>query len=254
MGEEWVDMHSHVLPGIDDGSRSAEESLQMLRESARQQVGLMVATPHFYANQNTPEHFLYRRAEAYKKLVHYCNVTQSVNEEQAEPLPQIVCGAEVAYFTGMSSCEELPQLCIEGTNVLLLEMPFCHWSSTMLQEVLTAKEYFGLQIIIAHIERYIDEQPFGTLEEMLDEELIIQANAECFLHWNSRGRALSRVRNGQIQLLGSDCHNMTVRPPNLQKAIAVIGTKCGLKTARTLCENAWILLEQAEVKQLGEKR
>ena len=56
-----VDFHSHILPGVDDGSRSVEESLEMLRAVARQGIGTVVATPPFYANHDTPERFLRRR-------------------------------------------------------------------------------------------------------------------------------------------------------------------------------------------------
>lgn len=233
MAELWVDVHSHILPGIDDGSRSAEESLRMLRESARQNVGVMIATPHFYAEQNTPRRFLANRAAAYEHLMQ----AQEIAAEQAA-WPRIFCGAEVAYFTGLSNCEELPLLCIEGTNVLLLEMPFCRWSNMVLQDVFRAKSRFRLQIMIAHIERYIDEQLAGTLDELLNEGLLIQANAGSFLHWGSRGKTLRRVRAGKIHLLGSDCHNMTTRPPDLGQAVVMIEKKCGAEVARALCENA----------------
>lgn len=241
--DTWVDFHSHVLPGIDDGSQSVEESLRMLRESARQKVRVMVATPHFYAEQNTPEVFLARRTAAYEQLAQ-----ARANSGKTDELPRILCGAEVAYFMGLGNCEQLPELCIEGTNILLVEMPFCRWPSTTLQDVLQAKNRFGLRIVVAHIERYIDEQPSGTLDEMLDEGLLIQANAGSFLHWINRGKALRRVQAGKIHLLGSDCHNMTTRPPDLSQAAAVIEKKCGEQAVTALKENAWEVLESAGIR------
>ena len=59
-----IDLHTHVLPGMDDGSRSPEESARMLRELAAQGVTLAAATPHFYAGENSPDRFLRRRKEA----------------------------------------------------------------------------------------------------------------------------------------------------------------------------------------------
>ena len=59
-----VDFHSHILPSIDDGSRSVEESIGMLRAMAKQGITHVVATPHFYPQHDTPERFLKRRAEA----------------------------------------------------------------------------------------------------------------------------------------------------------------------------------------------
>ena len=55
-----IDIHSHILPGMDDGSSSIEESLAMARESARQGVRLIAATPHFYATEENPHRFLAR--------------------------------------------------------------------------------------------------------------------------------------------------------------------------------------------------
>lgn len=63
-----TDMHCHILPGMDDGSRSAAESLSMLEASAAQGVDRIVATPHFYAGENSPEVFLSRREHAYERL------------------------------------------------------------------------------------------------------------------------------------------------------------------------------------------
>ena len=58
-----IDFHSHILPGIDDGSKNVEESLQMLRMMAKQGITHVVATPHFYPQHDTPESFLKRRAD-----------------------------------------------------------------------------------------------------------------------------------------------------------------------------------------------
>ena len=56
--EGIIDFHSHILPGIDDGSADPEESLELLRRSARQGIRKMVATPHFYPRYDSPEKFL----------------------------------------------------------------------------------------------------------------------------------------------------------------------------------------------------
>ena len=61
---EIIDFHTHVLPGIDDGSCNVEESIALLRKEAEQGITHVIATPHFYPRYDTPEHFLERRAEA----------------------------------------------------------------------------------------------------------------------------------------------------------------------------------------------
>lgn len=59
-----IDFHSHILPGVDDGSKNVEMSLEMLRASAAQGVTDICLTPHFYAERNTPEKFLEKRRRA----------------------------------------------------------------------------------------------------------------------------------------------------------------------------------------------
>ncbi len=85
-----TDMHCHILPGMDDGSRSAAESLSMLEASAAQGVDRIVATPHFYAGENSPEVFLSRREHAYERL----------KAVWRPGLPEIALGAEVCWFAG----------------------------------------------------------------------------------------------------------------------------------------------------------
>ena len=98
-----IDFHSHILPEIDDGSGSAAESLQMLEVSARQGVKLIAATPHFYAAESSPEQFLRRRAKSAGML----------QKLLGSALPQVLLGAEVCYFDGISRTEALEGLKLE---------------------------------------------------------------------------------------------------------------------------------------------
>ena len=82
-----VDFHSHILPGIDDGSESLQESIAMLRTEAAQGIGHVVATPHFYPRYETPEDFLHKRDQAEAVLL------SAMKREKG--LPQLSVGAEV---------------------------------------------------------------------------------------------------------------------------------------------------------------
>ena len=64
----FIDFHSHVLPGIDDGSSGVKESIAMLQSMARSGITHVVATPHFYAQYDSPERFLKRRGESEARL------------------------------------------------------------------------------------------------------------------------------------------------------------------------------------------
>ena len=109
-----IDFHSHILPGMDDGSKSTQESLEMLDMLRAQGVDTVAATPHFYARENPPEVFLRRRAEAWNRL----------RPQLTADSPRVLLGAEVRYFQGISHVDRLHDLCLEGQDVLLLEMPF----------------------------------------------------------------------------------------------------------------------------------
>ena len=212
-----IDFHSHFLPRMDDGSRSVEESLEMLRVSLDQGVDVMAATPHFYAFREDPDSFLERRAAAFARL-----------PLEDAPHPKLLLGAEVYYFDGMSNSESLRRLTLEGTRYILIEMPFSRWSDHMVDEVLRLRDRLRLKPYLAHIERYLRAQR-GTdyIERFLREGLLIQCNADFFLTRTSARKALRMLRNGQIHLLGSDAHNMAERAPELGDAVELIRAELG---------------------------
>ena len=215
-----IDFHSHILPGIDDGSKSAEMSLQMVSALASQGVDTIAATSHFYATERTPQRFLQRRAEAYDRL-------KAVLPEDA---PRILLGAEVLYFPGISHMDELPQLCLEGTDLLLLEMPFTAWNERMIREVDELSRSGVCRIMMAHIERYYYKQPVSVWDSFLEQDVLMQSNAEFFLSLRTRHKALKLLREGRIHLLGTDCHNMTSRAPRMAEARALIRKRLGDET------------------------
>ena len=208
-----IDIHSHVLPGIDDGSGSVEESLAMLRASACQGIDCIAATPHFYPMEDTPEKFLTRREEAAERL----------RSAWRPGLPKLLLGAEVYFFEGMSRVEALDMFCLEGSRVLLVEMPFGPWPEWAVSEVVSLRERRGLTVVLAHIERYFRWQPKGIWDELPDMGILTQCNAGFFLDWKTRGKARRMFKQGKISFLGSDAHNMTSRPPRLGDAMTFLG-------------------------------
>lgn len=206
-----VDFHSHILPGVDDGSATVAESMALLRMEAEQGIRQVVATPHFYAKHDTPERFLARRCEAEKRLREAL--------EKCPQLPSVIMGAEVYFFPGISDSEELSGLTIGGDRCILIEMPHPPWSARMYQELENIHVRRGLIPILAHIDRYI--RPFKTygIPEALEQmPVLVQANASFFLRPATVGMARRMLKADRIHLLGSDCHNLKDRPPNLGAA------------------------------------
>lgn len=218
-----VDFHSHILPGIDDGSKTAEESVAMLTMAAEQGIQCVVATPHFYPGYDRPERFLENRARAEAEL------REAMKDRQN--LPEVIVGAEVYFFRGISQSELLPELTIQGKRCILLEMPPAPWSEDFYRELEEIWDKWGVTPIIAHIDRYI--APFrtdGIPERLSRLPVLVQANAEFFLGKFTGPMALRMLKKDQIQLLGSDCHNLTSRKPNLGQALEKIRQKLGQET------------------------
>lgn len=215
-----IDFHSHILPGIDDGSSSVKESLGLLHLEAQQGITHVVATPHFYPRYDSPATFLERRADAENRL------RQAMADY--DDLPEILIGAEVYFFSGMSDSDILPQLTISEKRCILIEMPQSPWTESMYRELEQIWVKWGITPVIAHVDRYI--RPFHTYgipERLAQLPVMVQANASFFLRRSTRSMALRMLRNGQIHLLGSDCHNLTDRRPRLGEAVEIIRHRCG---------------------------
>ena len=215
-----MDFHSHILPGIDDGSRSLEETLEMLRLEARQGVDAVVATPHFYPDRDDPEGFLKKRAMAAATLR---------RELVVQPgLPKILVGAEVHFFRGISDSSFLPWLAIGKSGCVMVEMPPPPWPEEFYRELEQIRIKQGLIPIIAHVDRYIRPlRTYGIPERLAKLPVYVQANAEFFLDKRTAPMAMKLLKAGQIHVLGSDCHNLTSRKPNLGDALQAIQEKLG---------------------------
>ena len=212
-----IDFHSHILPCIDDGSKSTEEGVQLIGMLARQGAEIIVATPHYRANHETIDDFIERRQASYEGL-------RSVLPDDA---PKILLGAEVAFYEGISRLPDIKKLCIAGTNLLLIEMPVSKWTQYTVRELEKIALSNGVVIVLAHIERYISHHNMRFFSRLRENGILFQSNASFFLNRFSRRKAFSLLQGGYIQLFGSDCHNLTDRAPRLGMALSLISKKLG---------------------------
>ena len=215
--ESMIDWHSHILPEMDDGSKNVEESLCLMKMLAEQGVDTVIATPHFYANDESVDSFLERRAVSYEKL----------QTQLSDSLPEVLLGAEVSYYPGISRMADLKRLKIEKTQLLLLEMPMSKWKEYTVNELMELSCAGEMMIVLAHVERYLSHQSSEVLERLSDSSLLMQVNAAFFTQLSSRRKALRLLGDGVIRFLGSDTHNTKTRPPLIGKAVEVIQKKFG---------------------------
>ena len=197
-----------------------EETRALLEQEKSQKVGHVLATPHFYAGKDTAERFFRRREEALAAV--------RVLSGELRDLPEIRAAAEVYYFPHMWEADILPYLCMEGSRVLLLEMPFVQWTDEVYRDVERIIRKRGLTVVLAHVERYIGYQKDrGVWEAVFDLPVYAQVNAGSLLRLRSRGFVLKFMKAGHRVLLGSDCHSPEYRPANLAAGREVLRKKLG---------------------------
>ncbi len=217
---------------MDDGASSVEVSIEMLDQMSAQGVKKVVASPHFYPTEEYPDSFLTRRANAFESITPHLKPNH----------PEIFLGAEVAYFRGISKSQELDLLTIGETSLILIEMPFMKWPDFVVDEILAIKKIRGLVPVIAHIERYGKQSP-QHIGALLENGVLIQSNAEAFLDFFERKRSLDRLKSGVVTLLGSDCHNLSGRKPNLGDAVSVIEKKLGHGFLKEMLDYTYTILK-----------
>lgn len=197
--------HCHILPRFDDGAKSVEMSLEMIRMMRRQGVGKIIATPHFYAHrEESVESYINRREKAFLRLT----------EADAEATKDIFLGAEVAIEQGISRLEGIERLEMAGTGYILLELPYGPFSPRYLEEIQEVRVATGLTPIIAHVNRYLDYYSKKELERVLDVEAVFQFNNEAFGTFKQKRFVKAMIKEGFPYLFGSDAHNITDRRPN----------------------------------------
>lgn len=211
-----TDLHSHILPCIDDGSSSVEESVKLLQMLASQGVATACATPHFYPSRDNPQSFLERRKESYEKLSEALTGIEH---------PKILLGAEVAYFPGISRLKELYDLRLQDSKILLLEMTMNEWSEYVLRELTEIACMGSISLVLAHAERYRKYQKDEAWCRLLDLGVLFQSNASYFVNLKTRRKAVKQLKRNEIHFIGSDCHNLTDRAPKIAQANAVITEK-----------------------------
>ena len=118
-----------------------------------------------------------------------------------EDLPKIYLGAEVLVCEGIHEMAGLEELCIQGTNVILLEMPFTAWSDALIDSVMGIKRR-GLTPVLAHIDRYYD----AKVRELLARGIMAQVNAEAFGLFGCKPFYKRAMELGNVVALGSDLH------------------------------------------------
>lgn len=234
----YFDIHSHILPGIDDGASDMEETLRMLSIAYEEGIRVITATPHYIPGKRNHAGQVQEVLE--KVLKAYGS--SCLNELQ------IVLGNELLYSSDLfEDLKKGKALTIDQTRYILIEFMF---SSTFRQirDGLNYCSYAGYIPILAHAERYtcLVRKP-EQVEELIRVGAYIQLNFSCFTRpildpKTAFGHKL--LKNGWVHFLGTDAHGAEERTPHIKKAVEIIIRKYGEELVnRLVWENPMTMLE-----------
>lgn len=197
-----TDLHTHILPGMDDGPKDLSAALALLEQEYAQGVRNVALTSHYHCEAEALDAFLLRRERAFSEL-----------SEAAPKGMTLKRGCEVFFSTELLRMD-VRKLCLEGTSCLLLELPILQ-KPAFLNEVLLGLAARGIMPLIAHVERYLYVQRApGLLREWIDLGARIQVNA-------GSDAAFTRklLRWGLVHVMASDAHHVTHRPADLSAGL-----------------------------------
>lgn len=196
-----VDMHSHLIPGIDDGSQSLEESVALIKRMEGYGLKKLIITPHvmteFY--KNTPE-IIHAGLDTLKSALAEANIV-------------IELGAAAEYYLDEIFLEKInagQKLLSFGDNHVLVETGFMS-KPGMLLESFFQLEMAGYRPVLAHPERYLYlHHDAELLEAMIDRNINFQLNLLSITGYYSKPVkkfAEKLIDKGLVKLVGTDCHN-----------------------------------------------
>lgn len=208
------DMHSHILPAVDDGAKNVEESLILINRLRKAGVTDICLTPHYYTHKESLSDFLKRRNAAFNELKPY--VSEDV---------RLHLGAEV-YVTKylFSNEEDLKSVCYNGTSYMLTEFPY---SSTFEGESMVYMNKlisnYGIKPVLAHVERYpYLMKHLDVLEELIYMGVTVQSNACSFTEFPLKLKLTKMLKKGYIGVIGSDAHSLSRNTPDAFKDLNLL--------------------------------
>ena len=219
----YVDLHSHIVPGVDDGSESMEETIKMLSMAYDEGVRTMYATSHFGSGKEKYDKtYLLEQLEKVKKAA------ADIGDEGIVILP----GNEI--YCRSDSIERLKNneaLTLNGTRYILVEFPY----EIRFDDLFDSLKKFivsGYVPILAHIERYgCLYKKYENIAQLKSTNVLMQVNCSSVIpKLDARASYIRKlIKDGMIDFLCSDCHSTDWRKPCMQSAIDVLKRKTGEK-------------------------
>lgn len=233
-----TDIHDHILPGLDDGSKDLATSVRMAAIALSEGINRIIATPHFDLEKDSIESFLEKRQVAYSIYIselekHNLNI-------------EILLGAEVYLTPELAYVDDLDKLCLAGTKYMLVEMPITVMPM-WLEQITYALQLKGITPILAHPERSIRvmKDP-SILADFVERGVMLQINAGSLRA--EREKQLKKclrylMKRRMVHFIASDAHTARRRRPRMQGAISILENRFGYDAIEYMLENARALAD-----------
>ena len=227
-----IDIHTHILPGIDDGSKDTATSVGMMEMMIEQRVELIAATPHYYCLDASPAQHREKAVSAYERFVEAWKETHP-----DRPLPEIRIGAEIYIANSLESVHDPELLKISGTDLMLFELPFSGYHEWIPRLVRLMAGKAGGRPLFAHIDRYLKMYGWKMTDELEQvPHAAFQFNSDSFEDRNALKYMYSLIKRGYTVFWGSDCHGRNHRHPDLGETIPDLEKKIEKKFSPSVYE------------------
>lgn len=235
-----TDIHSHILPYIDDGAEDIEESFAMAEIAVSEGIGNIVCTPHALRDY---DEIIEEAEEARTKL-------QETLDLRNIPL-KLRGGFEVYITERFLDFKHPEKLTLNNSKYILLESGFERLPSCM-EEVLHLLRISNLTPVMAHPERYLYlKKNFDVCETLKKSGMLFQLNAGSLTGMygkTAQKQAQKLLKKGYIDFIGTDAHSASRRPPHIQEAIFAGEKICG-NTIRKILNANLALIDYSEEKE-----
>lgn len=223
-----IDIHSHILPGVDDGARSIEESIKILQKAADAGVTTIVATPHVLEVPSKSE---------WQEVSNVFNgLKQKIVQENIHI--EMILGAELFISPDLpQNIEENRELCINNGSYVLLELPVLEIPS-FTEQIIFELLIKGIQPIVAHPERYFEIQKDDTkFSKLVKRGVLTQLNSGSLMGiYGKRVQKTARIllKHNLIHMIASDIHSIPDGSYPLSQGVNIAAEVVGMKKAMNM--------------------
>ena len=228
-----TDIHAHILHETDDGPAEISDSIKLIETLSATGVKRVAATSHYYAAVEFMEEYVENRD------LKIAEIREALDKKNVDI--EIFTGAEVLMDRLILNLKDISGLCYNGGKHILLEIPHADADYReyvgLIERIMS---YYNVIPVVAHVERYpYFSRCVKNVEYLKDMGCMVQLDAQCFFDtFKLKHFGYTLLKKGLADVVGSDCHDLKLRCPNLHSAYEVIGKKMGKDTVDLLKYNA----------------